>query len=181
MAWTCLSPLGSHGVLPADRSVWVLLVLLSHLFLLKPVYTYIYIYIYVPQCLPRSKQISTAGNSAHGLPPQQFRGGGRGMHFAKNKHSGNPATKTHSAFHWQLKRLHLAMSFLLSALAAEGCCPCPARCHPLPSLSPPVVPDVVEGLRRGAARCVSGANGDTRAYACVFLPCCTAPRSGVLK
>lgn len=42
-----------------------------------------YVYIYIPQCLPRSKQFSTAGNPANGLPLQpsnsDHRGGGRGM------------------------------------------------------------------------------------------------------
>lgn len=78
-----VSPRGSPGVLPVGASVEVLPVLFSHLFFLNP------IQMCVSQCLPRSEQISTAGNSAPGFPARQFRaggsGGGRGMLLAKNK------------------------------------------------------------------------------------------------
>lgn len=56
-----------HGAMPADR---YLLGLLSPGFPKRNVYTRTYrcIYIYIAHCLLRSKEISTAGNSAHAFP-----------------------------------------------------------------------------------------------------------------
>lgn len=64
-----------------------------------------YVYIYIPQCLPRSKQFSTAGNPANGLPLQpsnsDHRGGGRGMSLLLKINARGWAGRIPSASHCQ--------------------------------------------------------------------------------
>lgn len=63
------------------------------------------IYIHIPQCLPRSKQFSTAGNPANRLPLQpsnsDHRGGGRGMSLLLKINARGWAGRIPSASHCQ--------------------------------------------------------------------------------
>lgn len=91
------------------------------------------IYMYIPQCLPRSKQFSTAGNPANGFPLQPpksgHRGGGRGMSLLKINAWGW-AGRIPSASHYH----------------PRGCsigCRC---CTPSGSLHPSVIPNGTQGF-----------------------------------
>lgn len=115
-----------------------------------------YVYIYIPQCLPRSKQFSTAGNPANGLPLQpsnsDHRGGGRGMSLLLKINARGWAGRIPSASHCQPRGRSIG-------------CRC---CIPSGSLHRSVVPN---GTQRLCWLHFWGEKRHNTVYVCFSVPC----------
>ena len=111
-----------------------------------------YVYIYIPQCLPRSKQFSTAGNPANGLPLQpsnsDHRGGGRGMSLLLKMLGGGLAGS------------------LLPLTASPGAAPLAADAA---SHQDHCIALWYQMAHRGFAGCIFGVKRGTILSMCVFL------------